>query len=42
MSKYQEIKRIVRNYYEALENSNSENIKNVLNDYVSDVSLPCP
>ncbi|MGL5687017.1 MAG: ester cyclase, partial [Vagococcus fluvialis] len=36
MSKYQETKRIVREYFEAIENATSENIEEVLSKYTSD------
>jgi len=34
MSKYQETKRIVREYFEELENSTPENVVNVLKKYI--------
>lgn len=36
MSKYQETKRIVRDYFNAMENATSESVASVLKDYVSD------
>ncbi len=36
MSKYQQVKRIVREYFEALESATPESVASVLKDYVSE------
>lgn len=36
MSKYQEAKRVVRNYFDALENASPENVLNVLKEFTSE------